>query len=393
METSLNIARIANATPCPDDNSLNQLLSRGRRIGLWSTGQSVCGWHWLLPAINGANNKQGDSLKNCVSTGGEILFKWLDFKITNRCNNNCTYCAVDHDHPESPEILSLSQIRSTTKDAIDLGFTHFAFLGGEPSVREDVERIFEPFSKHPLGCDVMVVTNGLLFRESLYRSLFDTKARRARIVFSMDSLRSPNFKNQDPLTSIQRILKIKAIAREYSGPDRERDISVHCVISRENLLDFGSLVKMFSGYGVDVSLALVCPSNFLARGNPNSFNVFTYDELGAILGQLRDLEKEGNLNFANQTLMEYLQLYPFGRLQMNTSCNAGREHVIINPDGGVFPCITESYDNGTCIGNIRDGSFREAYRRMEDFSCNRDFSPSCWDHYLWNRLGKLFEEG
>lgn len=300
---------------------------------------------------------------------------------------------MKHDPPGTPEVLSVSRIQAAIHGAIDLGFTHFALLGGEPSIREDVEQVFAPFNTDALPCDVMVVTNGLVFREPMYRSLFETRVNRARVIFSMDSVRAPNFKNQNPKECMQRILRIQAIAREYSKEDMDRDVSVHSVISRENLYDFGAFVKMFHRRGIDVSLALVCPSRFVERGNPRSFNVFTFDELDVILGQLNDLEREGKLNFANRTLLDYLRLYPFGELSMNTTCRAGKQHVIIGSDGGVYPCIRESYEDGCRFGNIREEGFRKIYRKMEGFRCESDFSSSCWDHFLWNRLGELFEEG
>ena len=35
-----------------------------------------------------------------------IKFRWLDFKITNRCNNKCVYCGGSNDPPSIPEKLS-----------------------------------------------------------------------------------------------------------------------------------------------------------------------------------------------------------------------------------------------------------------------------------------------
>jgi MoaA/NifB/PqqE/SkfB family radical SAM enzyme len=277
--------------------------------------------------------------------------------------------------------------------AIDLGFTHFAFLGGEPSIRHDVEQIFLPFCDRELACEVMVITNGLVFNESMYRSLFETKARKARLVFSLDSLKSPNYKNQNPVKCLKNVLGIRNIAKQFSNNVRSRDVSVHTVISRENYKDFGNLVRKFHSLGIDVSLALVCPSHFIEGGTAEDFNEFTHDELECIRDQLRSLEEEDLLNFANRTLLEYLQTYPRGTLNMSDSCKAGTQHVIINPDGEVYPCITESYRKGLQFGNIQEESFSDIYRRMASFSCTSEFSSSCWDHYVWNRMGERLDGG
>ncbi|MFX0001199.1 MAG: hypothetical protein ACFE88_13890 [Candidatus Hermodarchaeota archaeon] len=45
-------------------------------------------------------------------------FRWFDFKITNRCNNNCVYYRVEHDIPTVIENLYCSIIESALQDAI-----------------------------------------------------------------------------------------------------------------------------------------------------------------------------------------------------------------------------------------------------------------------------------
>jgi MoaA/NifB/PqqE/SkfB family radical SAM enzyme len=68
-----------------------------------------------------------------------MKFKWLDFKITNRCNNHCSYCGVKHDSPIAPERVRTETLHQTIRDAKDIGFTHFAFLGGEHSLRDHLD--------------------------------------------------------------------------------------------------------------------------------------------------------------------------------------------------------------------------------------------------------------
>lgn len=325
--------------------------------------------------------------------GNRELFKWLDFKITNRCNNRCRYCGVEHDSVEAQELLPVRVIQEAIRQALSLGFSHFAFLGGEPSIRQDVEKVFLPFVDGEMPHEIMVVTNGLIYNESMYRSVFNTNARRARIIFSLDSLKSPNYKNQNPEACVESVKRIGRLARQFSNERRVREVSIHTVISRENYKDFVNLVRKFHGLGIDVSLALVCPSEFIQEGTAEDFNEFTYDELASIEDQLRSLEEEGLLNFANRTLLEYLQTYPHGTLYMSDSCKAGTQHVIINPDGEVYPCITESYRKGLQFGNIQEESFSDIYRRMADFSCTSEFSSSCWDHFMWGRMGEKLDGG
>ena len=70
---------------------------------------------------------------------------------------------------------------------------------------------------------------------------------------------------------------------------------------------------------------------------------------------------------------------------MNDICKAGKEHIIINSDGEVYPCITQSYTRNEKYGNIKDMHFDQIYQKIQSFVCTNDFSPSCYDHYLWNK--------
>ena len=54
---------------------------------------------------------------------------WIDFKITNRCNNNCVYCGVSHDGINTEELLPMYTVVDTVKSALNVGFNKFSFLG------------------------------------------------------------------------------------------------------------------------------------------------------------------------------------------------------------------------------------------------------------------------
>lgn len=321
-----------------------------------------------------------------------MAFKWLDFKITNRCNNNCIYCGVCHDPPTHSETLSMVDIKNAISDAISLRFTHFALLGGEPSIREDIDKVFSVF-ENCRQVTLVLITNGLVFNERMYRALFNSGAGITNIVYSFDSFKKPNYKHQDPEKALKNIEKIREIVQEYNLDGLVRGIEIHSVISRENFHCFSDIVDYFYVKGIDVSLALVCPSEFVLDNYPNEYNHFTYEELGIILDQLRDLKKRRVLNFANTVLLEYLEKYPYGKLEMKSTCRAGREHVVINYNGEVYPCITESYRSGIQYGNIRKESFKYIYEKIRKFRCQSEFASACWDHYLWNRLGEHLNGG
>ena len=255
-------------------------------------------------------------------------------------------------------------------------------------MRESIPTIFDAFRGGPRAASLMAITNGVVFNEALYRNLFDTNADSATLVFSFDSFRKPNYKFQDPATCLRHISAIRAIAAEYDGSLGRRSVSVHTVISRENLGDVERQVEFFRGSGIDVSLALVCPSRFVESRTPGAYNEFTYTELARVVEQLESLDRRGHLSFANRTLLEYLRVFPCGGLHLSSTCRAVRQVAFINPDGEVFPCVPQSYNGGASFGNIARESFSKICSRLESFRCGFSESPACWDHFLWDRLAQ-----
>jgi len=320
-------------------------------------------------------------------------FKWLDFKITNRCNNNCVYCGVKNDPPSKPENLSFDVIEKTLIDALDFKFNYICFLGGEPSIREDIVDIINVVGNDP-GIHLRLITNLKIFNEPICRALFNTASRDAEIVASFENLSYPNYKRVDPQVSLQRIRMINEMAKKYEKQfnyKRKRAISLHSVISRENFYKIGKFVKFFLKKGIGISLGLVCPS--IITDKPENFNEFSREELQVIINQLDTLETQNNLNFANSVLRDFLELYKDGHFSHRNDCWAGKKQVIINSDGEVFPCISESYLSSNRYGNIINERFKDILTRLNDFECSMDPNSACWDHYMWDHLGQKIERG
>ena len=79
-------------------------------------------------------------------------------------------------------------------------------------------------------------------------------------------------------------------------------------------------------------------------------------------------------------------------LKKKKAASAKKKQVIINSDGQVFPCISESYLTSNNYGNIKEESFKNILRRLKFFKCSLPPNSSCWDHFLWDRLAKKLEK-
>ena len=319
--------------------------------------------------------------------------KWLDFKITNRCNNNCVYCGVENDPPSAPEKLSFKVIKSTLQDALETNFNYICFLGGEPSIRKDIVKIIKVVGNRP-ELHLRIITNLKKYNLNMIKALFSTSSIDAEIVASFDNLSYPNYKKANPMVSVKRIELINNLAKRYQDKFRnkkKRAISLHSVISRENFYKIADFISYFFEKGIDISLGLVCPS--IITSNPLAFNEFKKDEIISIIEQLNQLEQNNQLNFANSVLREFLREYISGNFSHKNECWAGKKQIIINSDGEVFPCISESYLSSKNYGNIRNERFKDVLKRLENFECTMAPNSACWDHFLWDKLAIKLETG
>jgi MoaA/NifB/PqqE/SkfB family radical SAM enzyme len=312
------------------------------------------------------------------------IHRWLDFKVTKRCNNahhKCRYCAVPVDPPGASELLSLPLIHRTLLDARRLAFDTFWFLGGEPSLRADADRLFLPLASDG-DVFLTVVTNGRATNMDMVEALFDTQARRACVQVSLDSLRPGNFKHQEPAGMLRLVSDIAAAARRASESDHHCQVEVHTVISRENHQDFDQLVRFFASQGVPVSLAMVCP--WREHSEPTHFNEFTRDELLDISARIDDLHTGLGIDAFNPLVAGFIRRVLDGAPNSRT-CGAGLTHLVVNPDGAVHRCMADSFVSRTALGNLNHMRLHAILESVtEPASCPE--RAECFDGFAWDQL-------
>ncbi|MDP6558779.1 MAG: GTP 3',8-cyclase MoaA [Candidatus Binatia bacterium] len=113
--------------------------------------------------------------------------KDLRVSVTDRCNYRCTYC-MPHDEytwADKKGILSFEEITRLARLFAKLGVEKIRLTGGEPLVRQGVERLIHQLSRIPEIKDLCLTTNGSLLLEKA-REL--KAAGLTRINVSLDSL-------------------------------------------------------------------------------------------------------------------------------------------------------------------------------------------------------------
>jgi len=313
------------------------------------------------------------------------IHRWLDFKVTNRCNcaaRRCDYCDVPVDLPAAPERLPLALVHQTLVDARRLGFDTFWILGGEPSIRADVHHVVEPLADDR-ELRITIVTNGRIPNWTMVDSLFATRAQRACVQVSLDSLARENPKHSRPVDVLTFVDGIAERARAASRPDHSCAVEVHCVISRANLHDFDDFVRDMSKRRIPVSLAMVCP--WAIVDEPRGLREFSRFELLDIAARIAGLRTGLPTDAFNPIVGQFVNRMLGNSKAGRRACGAGLTHLVINGDGAVHRCMAESFRPETALGTLTLERLHAILARVPS-AMHCDEGPACFDGFAWDRL-------
>lgn len=112
---------------------------------------------------------------------------YLRISVTERCNFRCQYCMPEKPFSWVPKenILSFEDMFKFVKASIDLGIKKVRLTGGEPLLREDLDKFIAMIYGYNPSIDLALTTNGFLLKSVASRL---KNAGLKRINISLDSL-------------------------------------------------------------------------------------------------------------------------------------------------------------------------------------------------------------
>src|ERR1051326_217372 len=195
-----------------------------------------------------------------VDSHGRTL-RDLRVSLTDRCNFRCLYCLPETEAAQNfyrgrwanlpvstpiarqwqprSNMLSFEEIERAVRLAVDLGTQKIRLTGGEPLLRQQVEKLVERLAKIDGIHDLAMTTNGFLFQQK-GAALRDAGLR--RISFSLDSLDRANFQKITGRDGLAEVLDSIQLAQQLGL----RPVKVNAVVIRgindheiEALAEFG----------------------------------------------------------------------------------------------------------------------------------------------------------
>ena len=137
----------------------------------------------------------------------------LRLSVTDRCNLRCSYCMPEEEYVWLPrgDILTFEEAAQLVDVFADLGVDKVRLTGGEPLLRQGLERLVAQLAANDRLRDLAMTTNGILLAD---RAATLRAAGLHRVTVSLDTLRPDRFRALTRRDALAQVLEgIAAVPR------------------------------------------------------------------------------------------------------------------------------------------------------------------------------------
>lgn len=288
---------------------------------------------------------------------------------TNRCNQNCSFCAYRMDGYSSSQNFGCRDQIETRKlleiisDLAENGCRAIQYTGGgEPLFHKDIDKALDVTFK--LGLDVGMVTNGVLFND---RTL-ELMSQSSWVRVSVDSYERETYAACRGVTEKQHGMMLANVRKLAKIKSHTTVLGIGFVITKENYREVYKAAKLFKEIGVDnirVSAA------FTNQGY-SYFDGWFDEARDIVLKTYADLNDERFtvFNLFNERVKDL-----FDGAQDYDFCPMKHLVPYIGADSNVYMCCMLAYNDRGLIGSIAERKFSEMWNAPETVTLMNEHSP------------------
>jgi cyclic pyranopterin phosphate synthase len=275
-----------------------------------------------------------------VDTQGRPI-RDLRISVTDRCNFRCTYCMPAEIYGEryeflpKPEILTFEEITRLARIFVQLGAVKVRLTGGEPLVRNDLEKLVAMLARIEGVQDLTLTTNGYLLAQ-------EAQALKAaglhRVTVSLDTLDDAIFGQMNGRGfGITRVLEGIAKAAEAGLTPVKINAVVKRGVNDHTIVD---LARSFKGTGHILRFI-----EYMDVGNRNGWrldHVVPADEMAARIHAELPLEPL-EASYRGEVSLRYRYADGGGEIGFIASVTkpfcGDCTRVRLSPEGKVYTCL------------------------------------------------------
>ena len=248
----------------------------------------------------------------------------LEIQVTKRCNARCAWCEAWRAPGDGKELADYAAIVRRV-DPLTV-----AFVGGEPLVRPDLDRLIASVRLSTQAASIVLATNGVDLTTERARTL--RQAGTDKLVLLLEGMEEAHDRARRSPGLFRRIVGMLPDL----GAVGFRSVQIQATISPRISDDLVPLARLAIDHGVRIAYTLEGPNRGGSRGSlPDP------RELGRFEEAIERVIELGERNDAVVSSPGYLRgLVPFlgGDGAHLPGCMAGSAFARVSPDGWIQPC-------------------------------------------------------
>lgn len=269
--------------------------------------------------------------------------------VTGKCTNNCTYCSAQG--RKSAEELTCDEWIKTITQIQDMGSCIIEFTGGEPLLRNDLERIIGAVDERS---QTLVATSGAGLTEKRAQSL--KNAGLFGVIISLDSFdenKNDNNRGKGSYKTSVAAIKNAINAGLYtvvSSVIPKNDVTL------ENIYKICEFVEKLGADELLMVKPIMAGKLNMQKENGDIFyDDATLEKLNLIYKKA--IRKFKRINIFASSLMEW---------EKSSGCIGGIQMSYINFTGELFPCDFLPLS----FGNVKTENLNDIWQRMNEVMGN-----------------------
>ncbi len=250
---------------------------------------------------------------------------WL--QINNNCNLSCGHCLVGSGPGREPG-LPLEQYLPLVDRASALGLERLYITGGEPFVRRDIFPLLRHASE-TRGLEVIVLTNGTVFRGPVRAGIAELDRSRIRFQVSVDGARR---RTNDAIRGAGSFDRAIEGARFLSEAGFE--VSLTTVTTRANLAELPELPELVGAVGARSHHLMWAHKRGRAAASLNGYFPDSGAIVAAVLATADAADRAGTELDNVEAVKRRVNGVPGLKYDLG---NGGWDSLCVNFDGRVYP--------------------------------------------------------
>lgn len=258
---------------------------------------------------------------------------YLIMFITARCNSKCKYCFYKDQLNTNKKELGAGEIDKISRSFKDL--IYVSLTGGEPFIREDIDRICLSFYKNSGTRFIAIPTNGLLNEkivEKTKKILEDCPKLNLSIDLSVDAIGEKHDEIRGVKGNFDKILKV--IEGLKNLKNKRLKIIIHTVFSVYNQ---DNVLELYEYFRDRVDQHRI---GFLREDSPEKTKV-DIEKYDFVMSKIKR-EKKGDfyskLFITINEMNNEINVKTVKENRCVLPCVAGRKMIVIGEEGDVYPC-------------------------------------------------------